>query len=71
MNEQLTTKALEALLKKTPLMSYHFLTGEYVEVKARTVEEAEEKLLNGDYEFIEIHTELKFVGNATQEEESK
>lgn len=54
--------------QKSPLMSYHFLTGEYVTVKARSVEEAEEKLLNGDYEFIEIQTELKFVGYESQEE---
>lgn len=49
---------------ESELKDFHFLTGEYVSVKAKTVEEAEALLAEGEYEFIEVQTELKFVGNA-------
>lgn len=50
--------------EKLTLKTYTFLTGEMIEIIATSLEEAEEKLENGEYTNLETHTELKHVGNA-------
>ena len=46
------------------MKAYEFLTGEVVQVIANSEEEALELLGEGEYEFIEVQTELKAVRNA-------
>ena len=43
------------------MATYEFITGEIVQVKADSVEQALELLSNGEYEFIEVQTELLAV----------
>ena len=52
--------------EEEPLKTYTFLTGEMVEIIATSLEEAEEKLMNGDYLELETHSELRHVGNAPE-----
>lgn len=43
------------------MRTYEFFTGEIVQVQADSEEQALELLAEGDYEFIEVQTELKAV----------